>query len=184
MKEINIELLVQQIQAGKIKKFEKLIDYYKHRLYGYIFKQVRNKEDSEDVLQEVFIKVYRKLDQYDSEQNFTSWIVTITRNTIMDYFRRKKPKSELIDDLDMVDSETPEKVFLEKSFSRVLDNKISQLPDKYRELILLKYFEELTYDEISITLSMPINQVKWQLHQARKKLMVLSEQEVRLWNAK
>jgi len=184
MKEMNIDLLVRQVQAGKTKKFEKIIDHYKNRLYGYIFRQVKNKEDAEDILQEVFIKVYRKLDLYDPEQNFTSWIVTICRNTVMDHFRRKTPDNELIDHIDLVDQETPERVFMAGTFSKLLDNKIDQLPGKYRDLILLKYFEDQSYDEIALTLGIPKNQVKWQLHQARKKLMGLAETEVKLWNAK
>ncbi len=184
MNKINIELIVQQVLSGKTKKFENIIDYYKNRLYGYIFKQLRNKEDSEDVLQEVFLKVYRSLDKYDTEQNFTSWIITITRNTIIDHFRKTKPKNELIYDLDIIDMKTPEKVVIADAFSESLDEMINQLPEKYRVLIILKYFEELSYEEISEQLGIQVKKIRWQLHQARKKLMKLADQEVKLWTAK
>ncbi len=184
MTTFDIDKAIRQVKKGKRKPFELIIEYYKNRLYGYVLKQVKNTQDAEDILQEVFFKAYRKIDQYHSDQSFTGWMIAISRNTVIDFMRKKTNVLPLFEDQTLSDPHSPESLLLGKEFSIELDTQIHKLPEKYQTVILLKYFEELSYEEIAKRLDISPNKVKWQLHQARSQLMKISEKEVELWRAK
>lgn len=185
--QLNEKVILTKILKGKTKYFEQIIIKYNKRLYGYISKLTNHSSDTEDILQETFIKVYNKLYTYDMEKDFSVWLLSIARNTALDYMRKNKNHLTLVDDLDLKDMRSehlPEQSLVEKEKSIVLDDLVNRLPEKYRVLIVLKYFEELSYDEISTRLKIDKNKIRWQLHQARKLLVLYNEEEANLWIAK
>lgn len=192
MKELEIELIIKKIKKGKVNYYERIIAKYDKSLYSYIFSLVKEKYLAEDLLQETFIKIYKNLDKYDIGKNFSAWIITIARNTVYDYSKKKKIKTlNILEEKDCYIQETnndPSRILEEKEKIEILDKLVNKLPEKYRDIIILKYFDELKYHEIAEVLNTDDAKVKWKLYEARELLIremnVLEEQEGYQWNVK
>lgn len=191
MRVINDLRNIEKILKGDIDAFEILINKYNKKVYGYIVKSVKNKHIAEELTQEVFLKVYRNLNNFDKNKSFSVWLFTIARNTTIDYFKiaNNRHTYELNEELDSSrinnPSQNPVDIIEKKEKREKIDTIIDSLPDKYKELILLKYFEELSYCEISKRLNVPVNKVKWRLYEARKKIIKAfknNDKEERRWN--
>ncbi|MEF3279824.1 MAG: RNA polymerase sigma factor [Elusimicrobiota bacterium] len=173
--------LIEEYLNGDEKSFEKLYEKYKIALFNFIFYMVRDKELANDLLQEVFIKVIDNISEYRNE-NFKAWIFLIARNKIYDYFKSNKTKFEQsnisIDEevngvsyKDILESEdTPQKILLEKIENEVLYKAIDTLKEEYREIIYLKHFSQLSFQEISKMLNIPIGTLLSRFKRAIDKL--------------
>lgn len=187
-----LKLIIKKVKKGKVNYFEKIIKAYDKSLYGYIYSLVREKYLAEDLLQETFIKIYKHLDQYDPSKSFSAWIISIARNTVYDYSKKKRiPTLNLLDEKDHpieALSNNPSQLLEAKEKIEVLDKLLNNLPEKYRDIIILKYFDELKYNEIAEVLDIEITKVKWQLYEARKILLremnIFEEEEGYLWHVK
>lgn len=192
MHEINLIKIIKKIKKGEVNYFEDIINMYDKKLYGYIYNLVKDKHLTEDLLQDTFIKIYKNIHKYDSNKCFSAWIITIARNTVFDYTKKKKICTlSLLDekDIDVVDNENDPSDILEgRERLDCIENLVKNLPKKYRDVILLKYFDGLNYVEIAEKLGIATNTVKWQLYQARKLLIkemnILKEKEGQIWNVK
>jgi len=168
---------IRKVLEGNVNAFEILVDKYSKRVYGYIFKSVRDKYVAEELTQEIFLKIYRSLNRFDMDKSFSVWLFTIAKNTMLDYFKQspRQYTSGLNEEVDFNkisdDSQNPLYIVEKNEKRQEIDRIIDTLPDKYRELIVLKYFEELNYSEISRRLDISINKVKWRLYEARKQLV-------------
>lgn len=166
--------IINEILKGDIDSYEKIISKYESKLYGYIFKLVRNEHVAQDILQETFLKAYINLSKYNKKKDFSPWILKIARNNVLDYFKKKKNHSifELNENTDSIEEnktdEIPHKALEEKENTKQIDKVINSLPDKYRILIILKYFNDLNYKEISERMNISVDKVKWRLYEARK----------------
>jgi len=181
---MKLNQVLQKIKAGKIKYFEKIIDAYEGNVYGFIYSIVKDSSHTEDLVQETFIKVFRNIETYDEDKRFSTWLLTIARNLAYDHLR-KNTKLRVVDSVDDVVRETPETEMLTREFNKNIDDMVQQLPEQQSQLIYMKYFEELSYNEIAIRLCIETKTVKWQLYDARKKLQKMMEkEEVIFWNAK
>ncbi len=168
-----VHLLKQRTQAA----FNYLYDNYSGALYNIITSILKDKELANDVLQEVFIKIWRQIDQYDAEKGrLFTWMVNISRNASIDALRSKgyniqKQNRELTENVyeaaGGTDIET-DKIGLRKI--------VSSLKNEYKELIELAYFQGYTQDEISKILSMPLGTVKTRLRTALIQLKGLLKQ--------
>ncbi|MHA1697076.1 MAG: RNA polymerase sigma factor [Candidatus Helarchaeota archaeon] len=154
-----------------VKKYEDPLMRYIRRITNINF------EDAEDLLQEVFIKVYTNLNAFDPKLKFSSWIYRIAHNKVISNFRKLKIRPEKInseinkDILEKIKSDLNiEKEFDQKILKDKLIQVINQLDIKYKEVIVLKYLEEKTYDEISDIIKKPINTVGTLINRAKKKL--------------
>jgi RNA polymerase sigma-70 factor (ECF subfamily) len=160
------EQLALQAQ-NDVDVFGELIDRFEQPLMRYVRRiSDFSAEEIEEVLQEVFLKAWRNLKDFDGSQKFSSWIYRITHNETISEFRRKKSRGaekqigwdeELIETL-------PNKIDLPKEFdqtesARAIRNAISKIPEKYRNAIVLRYLEEKTYDEMADILQMPVGSV-------------------------
>ncbi|MBT4120979.1 MAG: RNA polymerase sigma factor [Candidatus Magasanikbacteria bacterium] len=143
-----------------------------------------NIQDAEDVLQEVFIKVYKNLNSYDNNLKFSSWIYRITRNYVISEFRKKKSRGEafLVDEEwgTFVSELNIEKELDKKINREVLLKVIDNIDIKYREVLILKFLEERDYKEISDILKKPAGTVGTLINRAKKKL----RQEIEKQNIK
>lgn len=152
---------------------EDLLFQYEKAVFNYIFRLVSQRQNAEDLTQETFIKVYKSLDQLDPEKNIKSWIYKIATNTVYDWLRKKQKKPELflIDDL-KVGFETIDQNDAYWSIERVkdLEQALERISPSYRAVLLLHYYEDLSYEEVSKVLSIPLNTVKIHLHRAKKAL--------------
>ncbi len=160
-----------------------LISRYEEKLTRYMIRLgVSVQEDREDILQSVFIKVYKNLNNYDDSFSFSSWIYRIAHNEAMSFFRARsiRPYGHTIansedvflyiaDALDLADE-------VNKSYDRrEIEKALNALDEKYKDIIVLRFFEELDYKEISDILEIPPGSVATLLHRAKKQLHTLLE---------
>ena len=171
------EQLVSQTLEHK-EAFGVLVRRYSDKLTRYIQRLgVFRREDAEDVLQNVFIKAYRNLNGFDPSLKFSSWIYRITHNEAMSFFRSRKarPEGSLIGDSEIVLDVLPSLLDIESEASKSLDSDILRkalykLDAKYRDVLVLRYFEEREYNEISDILQVPVSTVGTLISRAKKKL--------------
>lgn len=163
---------IRAVLAGDKQSYEHIINKYKNPLYGTVLRMTKNPQDAQDLVQEAFIKIYHQLDKYDQVGSFSSWLYRVTINHCMDEFRKKKYKMKHVevDEERIVNPTHPEVVFLKKEKSRQLERLIATLPEDERLIILLRYVNELRYDEISELVGIPLSTVRNKLHRAKKKM--------------
>lgn len=159
--------------------FGAIITRYEAPLSRYIRRLgAKDQEDVYDILQETFIKVYRNLNEFDTTLKFSSWIYRIAHNETISWFRKRnvRPEGHLIENGDEVLSfiESPEwsseDNFTATTNKAVLESALATLDDKYRDVVVLRFFEHKEYDEISDILKIPIGSVGTLLHRAKKQL--------------
>jgi len=166
------QLSIQQVLAGDKQAYAHIINKYKNQLYATILRMTKNPQDAQDLVQDAFIKVYRNLDKYDASGSFSSWLYRVAINHCMDEFRKKRYSMTQIeiDEERVVEPNHPELVFLKKEKSRQLERLIATLPEDERLIILLRYVNEISYEEISEVMGVPLATVRNKLHRAKKKM--------------
>ncbi len=174
--------LVRRILAGEPDLFAVLVDRYKMRLARFVARYLGDPEDARDVTQEVFVKVYGALDSYDPRYRFSTWIFRIAGNAAIDHLRRRRIKTVSLESAPMDDEVDVRRIdpvdpgpdpLTDLSRARLrerLDAAIERLPDDYRELISLRHYGELPYEEIADLKGMPLGTVKNKLFRARQAL--------------
>ena len=159
--------------------FGVLIDRYDAKLRRYVIRLgVRTPEDQDDVLQDVFLKVYRYLNDFDQNLAFSSWIYRIAHNETMTWFRKRnvRPEGHLVADgeevLGFIAAELrgPDDQAEVRLNSAHLETALKELDQKYRNVIMLRFFEHREYDEISDILQIPVGSVGTLLHRGKHKL--------------
>lgn len=158
--------------------FGMIMDRYWHRLFCYTRRLTYfSQEDIEDVMQEVFIKVYRYLNDYDDSFAFSTWIYQITRNTVIDEIRKKKarPQAVQLDTEEMMtvlrsSMDVEKEVHANESMAN-LQKAIEDLPFKYREILTLRFLEEKDYTEIMDIMQIPKGTVASLINRGRKILL-------------
>lgn len=166
------QLWIQQVLAGDKQAYAHIINKYKNQLYATILRMTKNPQDAQDLVQEAFIKVYRNLDKYDASGSFSGWLYRVAINHCMDEFRKKSNTTihVEVDETKVVNREHPEVVFLKKEKSRQLERLISTLPEDERLIILLRYVNEISYEEIGEVMDVPLSTVRNKLHRAKIKM--------------
>jgi len=160
--------------------FNFLLDTYWNDVYTFQLKRTQNENDAEDITIQTFSKAFDKINTYNDDYNFKTWLITISKNIHIDLVRKQKKTIrntskdneesflEIIDD-----SPTPEdKIITEQNLAKLLRD-IKKLKPHYQEVINLRYFQELSYKEISEKLKEPINNVKVKLLRAKKLLAAI-----------
>ena len=158
--------------------FKYLVDTFWNEVYGFQLKRTANENDAEDITIQTFSRAFDKLDTYDNTYNFKTWLITISKNLHIDLIRKtKKRLAERSTDIsdgdynDVID-ETPsveDRLIMEQNLAKLLRD-IKKLKPHYQEVINLRYFQELSYSEISDEIGEPINNVKIKLLRAKKLL--------------
>ena len=161
--------IVDGILKGKTKFFEILIDRYQIPIYNLALKMTRVAEDAEDLTQIVFVKAYENLDKYLSNYKFFSWLYRIGINETLNYINRSKKNDEITDSL-IVDRDDPSKILDQKELSNKINKAIMKLDKTYSELIILKHFQNFSYEEISDMLDLDLKKVKSRLYSGRQML--------------
>ena len=181
-------LLVQNAVAGDQKAYSELMSLYWSSIEKTLSLKLVSKEDVEDLTIATFSKAFDKLDSYDDSFAFSTWIQTIASNTLIDFFRKKDQKTISIDqqkedmdinNIDVVDNSLdPEKHLIRKQKNKHITGVVHRLKPHYRELIIFRYLDEMSYEEISNKLNMPLGSVKAKLFRARDLLMqILNDNE-------
>ena len=177
---VNDSALVSQARDGDRRAFDELFGRYQESIRQmYLQRTGGNEPDSNDMLQNTFIKVYLNLDRYNPEYTFCQWIFTIARNTFIDYTRRRREFMVSIDASDNLSNvcmpasqqPTPEERMIITQHSRELNTILDNMAPRYRDVIILRFFNEYSYDEIAEKLNVPIGTVKTLIHRAREILL-------------
>lgn len=159
--------------------FGNLVERYDKRLERYITRLgVLDPDDRADVLQEIFIKVYRNLNSFDQSLSFSAWIYRIAHNEAISWYRKRqsRPEGYLVSEGDEIvkliaaDGVNQEAIFDRAVSNELLLRALEQLDDKYREVLILRYFEHLEYEDISDILQVPTGTVGTLVHRAKKRL--------------
>ena len=186
--EISKEELFKQIQKakkGKQSAFKFLLDRFWNEVYGFQLKRVKNEYDAEDITIEAFSKAFDKIDTFNENYTFSTWLIAISKNIQIDKTRKKNASiysyttdtsEEHIQKI-ADDSPTPEDTLITEQNLAELLRFIKQLKPHYQEVINLRYFHEMSYNEISEALNEPLNNVKVRLLRARKLLAEIITQK-------
>lgn len=172
------EQLIEEFKKGSQRSYEELVSRYSEKAYSLASRMVRNQEDAEEVLQDVFVTVYRKISGFEGKSSFSSWLYRVTVNScLMKIRKRKQNKSIGLDDampdeehsLLMSNSEETDtdKITLRKQVSTALEHAIHKLPDDYRPVFILRDIDGLTSREVGKILQLSVPAVKSRLHRAR-----------------
>ena len=162
--------------------FETLFKRYRDGIYNLCLQRTGgNADDASDLMQETFVKVYVNLEKYDSKFTFGQWIYTIARNNFIDYVRRRRDdlsldslKGTSTTSLASMDSgESPEERIISAQHAVQLERCMAALPEKYRQMVELRFVKEYSYEEIAAHVGLPIGTVKTQIHRARERLCKL-----------
>ena len=164
------DFLIKQFRKGNSKCFDQLLDRYKQRVFSYIFQMVRDHDNTNDIFQEVFIKVIKSLkkDTYNHEGKLLSWILRIAHNQVIDYFRKnsKMPiagrSSNTNEDFDIFDhikleEKSAEDVMIDQQISEDIRLLIEELPKEQMEVVKMRYFLQMSFKDISEKTGVSIN---------------------------
>lgn len=163
--------LVARCRAGETAAFEALVGRYQRVLFTVALRMLGNGDAASDAAQNAFVKAYRKIETFDPTRRFFSWIYRILVNECLNARRDRPPHEPLAPDLAAVG--TPADVFETAERRRGVQAAILALPMEYREVIVLRHFTELSYEEIAETLHVPAKTVKSRLHTARARLAAM-----------
>lgn len=164
--------------SGDQAAYASLFSKYKDSIYYMILKMVHNRDDADDLTVESFGKAFSNLEKYTPEYAFSTWLFKIASNNTIDFIRKKRMEVISLDDDQSNESQNisntvssdhpdPEETFIKKQRALLMREMMETLNPKYRILIQLRFFEELSYDEIAQQLDLPLGTVKAQLFRAK-----------------
>lgn len=174
---MEIEEAIKRAKTNDQKAFNFLLDIFWDDVYGYQLKRIQNENDAEDVTIQTFSKAFDKINTFDDNYKFKTWLITISKNIHIDLLRKEKKSISKVttEDNKQVlhiadESPSPEdKLITEQHLAKLLRD-IKKLKPHYQEVINLRYFQELSYKEISEQLKEPMNNIKVKLLRAKKLL--------------
>lgn len=177
--------LIDMAVGGDEKAYAKLLQRYRRPVYHVILKMVRNVDDAEDLTIESFAKAFRSLHRFKKDFTFSTWLFRIATNNTIDFLRKKKLNTLSIENtytddngesvsIDVEDVNlNPQEETIKSQKEELIQIFVGKLPAKYQKLVRLRYFRELSYEEIAKELDAPLGTVKAQLHRARELLYEL-----------
>jgi RNA polymerase sigma factor (sigma-70 family) len=174
----DLDLVKRAIQNDQ-KAYAELMTRYKDAIYFMLLKMVNNKEDANDLTVEAFGKAFENIEKYRADFAFSTWLFKIATNNCIDFIRKKRLKTFSIDQT--IEGEEgsenkydiasegldPEEKLIKKQKTDLMRNIVDKLPVRYRQLVIMRYFDEKSYEEISVELDLPLGTVKAQLFRAR-----------------
>ena len=161
--------LVKDCLKGSKKAFEILVDKYQKTIFNTVYRIIHNFDESEDITQRIFIKVYESLNLFNPKYKFFSWMYRITMNETLNYLNQKKRMDPLSEDL-ITQEKTPEETYNRLELSERVHKALLHIDPDYRMLIILKHFQDCSYKEIAFILNVPEKTVKSRLFTARQLL--------------
>jgi RNA polymerase sigma-70 factor (ECF subfamily) len=180
---LEIKSFIDKAKLGDQTAFTYLLDLYWNEVYGFMLKRTENETDAEDISIETFAKAFDKIGTYNSEFQFNTWLIAIAKNVHIDLLRKKK-SFHFIEITDQEDQQAynvadtspsaEDELISEQNLSRLLQF-IKKLKPNYQEVIQMRYFQELSYQEIADKIGEPLSNVKIKLLRAKKLLAAIIE---------
>lgn len=173
--------MVEAAIAGDQNAYRQLTEKYRRPLHFHILKVVRDKDVIEDLVQEAFLKAFDSLKSYNKEYAFSTWIYRIATNHSIDYLRKRKLHTISIDEpvqgkdgdmkMELMDQDSStDREIMAKQRKNMIRSAIESLPEKYRMVIRMRHMDEMSYEEISEELQLPLGTVKAHIFRARELL--------------
>lgn len=170
------EVLVRETQKGNKKSFELLIIKYEKQIFNLIFRFTSDKETVQDLAQETFLKAFRAINNFKGKSTFYTWLRRIAINNSINHLQSRKDYTSLDQDSDnsqirnLSDErfETPEKMILLKERSLIVRKTLESLPEQFRSILIMREFEDMSYEEIAEVLQSPVGTVRSRLFHARR----------------
>lgn len=180
MEEI-VKKRIKQVLKGDQNAFGEIVELYKDKVFQLCFRMVGNSHEAEDLAQEAFVRAYTHINSFNQNLKFSTWLYRIATNLCIDRLRKKKPDffldaeipgNEGLTMYSQIPSKNvlPEDQVVSLEIQQQIQDEISKLPEKYRSVIVLKYIEELSLNEISTILELPLGTVKTRIHRGREAL--------------
>jgi len=183
--ENKIDLNIAKAKEGNQTAFRFLLDTFWSDVYNYQLKRTKSENEAEDIAIQTFSKAFDKINTFDDQYVFKTWLIAISKNVHIDLLRKKKvsitteTSKEQEEKVYLVIDENPtpeDKIIREQNLAKLLRD-IKQLKPKYQEVIQLRYFQELSYKEIAVHINEPMNNVKVKLLRAKKLLATIIEKK-------
>ncbi|TYQ17962.1 UNVERIFIED_CONTAM: RNA polymerase sigma-70 factor (ECF subfamily) [Acetivibrio alkalicellulosi] len=167
------DILISKIlNGGDMESFSVLVQSYQVQLYNFVYKMINSKEDTEDILQEIFIKVYNNLYKYNNKYSFSTWVYSIAVNTVKSSYKKRKcrPSNYFIDNLieEISSSDNcPELLIESKEYYTKIIEVIDNLKEKQKTAFVLKYLKNFSYKEIGNIMCISQEAAKMKVHRAK-----------------
>ena len=164
--------VIEKCINGDNSYFELLVSRYKNLVYSLVLRMTTDAEEANDLAQDVFIKVYKNLSKYNSDYKFSTWIMRITTNHVIDTRRKKHYETTSISELEteIVTNESPEDLLIKNEQKEELKKVVEELPEMYKIPIVLYHQQGMSYQEISDITKEPLSKVKNRIFRGRKLL--------------
>lgn len=189
LQQLSDEDLMEHFQSGYEQAFNLLVERYQDRLHNFLYRYTHNHNDCEDLVQETFFRVFRSRHSYERIAKFSTWMYTIAINLAKSLYKKKKRMTKVTIHKDPDDSEDrpmkledpdilPDDVLHEKMCMDELEKALMELSEDFREVVVLRDIQQLSYDEISEIADLPMGTVKSRINRGRAKLQELLESHV------
>lgn len=171
--------LVKIVMNENPEVYRILFKRYEKSLFIYMFHLIRNKDEVEDLLQDVFTKTYKNLNKFDLDRKFSSWIYRISHNEAVNFIKKNsKRRTVSWEEINVskdklaanIETANSAEIFVHKEIAAEMDNALDMLPVRYKKILELRYFDEYSYFEIGKIIGKPVNTVGTLINRAKKKL--------------
>lgn len=184
--------LVQRVRSGDQRAFKQLVERYQRKVYAVAYGMLKDKEEARDVAQEAFVKVYKYLDHFKGDASFYTWLYRITANICIDQMRKKgTSRGDAVEFDETIATDTaeanigalgsklgtnPQKAMLRKELAEKIELALQEVPEKHREILLMREVEGMSYEDLAKVLGIPKGTVMSRLFHARLKVQkILNE---------
>ena len=173
----NEQVWLEQAIQGDQEAFGKVIEAYQGPVFNLAYRMLNNRGEAEEAAQEVFIRAYTRLHSYDPKRKFSTWILSITSNFCIDIIRKRRAILLSIDEplpphpaLQVERAKGPEAQVLKDENQQLVQALLAELPEEYREAVVLRYWYDMSYEEIAEVMQTTVSAIKSRLFRARRQL--------------
>ncbi len=185
---MNLDSEATRLRSGDMEAVAQLVERYQHRLYRYLLRLVSRPSMAEDLFQQTWLRVMERIQYYDPRRSFEGWLFAVAHNLAIDHLRRRQPESldeplpsgETQSDLTRSVNPGALELLLTKERADYVLDAIAELPVAFREVVTLRFEEEMKLEEIATVLAMPMGTVKTRLHRALKALRLILEKKLQI----
>ncbi|MFC2163698.1 RNA polymerase sigma factor [Acidobacteriota bacterium] len=158
--------ILEVVQKGNKEAYQEIVVRYMHSAYYVALAFVHNQQDAMDISQDAFIRAFRRIKKFDTEKPFFPWFYKILKNLCIDYFKRRQRRNEVpLENVRVLEVEHED-----REMKKALWKGIEELPPEQKEIIILRYFRQLSYQEMAEVLGKPIGTIMSSLYYAKKRL--------------
>ncbi len=174
MSDHNDEELVRQCQGGNESAFNKLVLRYQERVYWVARRFTGNHDNADEIAQEVFCKMYESLKDFRGESSLYTWLYRVTVNVSLNFLRKQKVREFLrideVFDVEAPDTESPDSLLEKNEHQALVENAVATLPEKQKAVFVMRYYEEMSYEEIAKVLKTSVGGLKANYFHAIRKI--------------